>query len=151
MSSHPTVIVGYGQVTKAVSVALVSGSFEVNGASTKVMTHVDFIKTQSVKGRWKILQVKKRGRNDPENTRVEIFATYKIRQIFMLYEQSNATKSKLPPVVKGRNVRFLQIHNHGQTSWRKVGLIFVVFFKSHMRNPAPTPQTTLNACIQNFS
>lgn len=93
----------------------------------------------------------KKGRNDPANTRVEIFAPYKIRQIFMLYEQSNATKSKLPPVVKGRNVRFLQIYNHGQTSWRKVALICVVFFKSHMRNPAPTPQTTLNAYIQNFS
>ena len=95
----------------------------------------------------------KKGRNDPANTRVEIFATYKIRQIFMLYEQSNATKSKLKgsKVVKGRNVRFLQIYNHGQTSWRKVALICVVFFKSHMRNPAPTPQTTLNACIQNFS
>lgn len=77
MSSHPTVIVGNGQVTKAVSVALVSGSFEVNGASTKVMAHVDFIKTQSVKGGWKILQVRKtKGRNDPANTRVEIFATY---------------------------------------------------------------------------
>lgn len=150
MSSHPTVIVGYGQVTKAVSVALVSCSFEVNGASTKVMAHVDFIKTQSVKGGWKILQAKKK-RHDPANTRVEIVATYKIRQIFMLYEQSNATKSKLPLVVKGRNVRFLQIYNHGQTSWRKVALICVVFFKSHMRNPAPTPQTTLNACIQNFS
>ena len=60
MSSHPTVIVGYGQVAKAVSVALVSGSFEVNGASTKVMAHVDFIKTQSVKGGWKILQAKKK-------------------------------------------------------------------------------------------
>lgn len=73
----------------------------------------------------------------------------------MLYEQSNATKSKLLPVVKGKNVRFLQIYNHGQTSWRKVALFSVVFFKSHMRNPsrnpAPTPQTTLDACIQNFS
>ena len=60
VSSHPTVIVGHGQVTKAVSVTLVSGSFEVNSASTEVMTHVDFVKTQSVKGGWKILQVKKK-------------------------------------------------------------------------------------------
>ena len=60
-------------------------------------------------------------------------------QIFMLYEQSNATKSKLPPVVKSRNVRFLQIYNHGQTFWRKVALICVVFFLSHTCATPPLP------------
>ena len=41
-------------------------------------------------------------------------------------------------------------YNNEQKSWDTSAFVRL-FFNSHMPNPYPTPQTTLDACIQNFS
>ena len=44
-------------------------------------------------------------------------------------------------------------HDEILQSWTKVlwhNFICGAFFNSHMPSPSPTPQTTLDACIQNF-
>ena len=52
--------------------------------------------------------------------------------------------------VQAFNSVCLYNYNNKQKSWDTSAFVRL-FFNSHMPNPYPTPQTTLDACIQNFS